>query len=480
MLSFLIVSGSIVQVVSNTFAAQPIVFPVLGPSSYSNDFTAPRSNGQHNAIDIIAGKHQKIVSATSGSITYVGYPQPSWGYSVFIRGDDGYTYRYIHMNNDTPGTDDGKGGPMNAYGPDMKPGNRVVKGQLLGWVGDSGNAENTVSHLHFEMFNPSGQAVNPYDSLLQAQRVASNYQYPALPSEILPYSYASMRLVNLAMGNVDADQADEIVSGGAAAKSAPQIRVYNSDKTYVSGFNVYPSDFTYGFDVGTADIDNDGVDEIITGAGRGYQSEVKVLRADGTLVNSFLPFGAVNRGISVAGGDVDGDGTDEIVVSKHPGSAPMVAVFKVTAGLIQQLSMFMPYGTTNKSGADITIGDVVGDTKEEIITGPLYQMGPDVRIFDLSGTQLGQFYAYERTYSRGLRVSAGNVRTGTAKAEILTVPAYEYPRARMFSGTGTLLQESKFMEEWWRSQYDVAAGNGSSVSTTGVNRRTTIRFPNFN
>src|SRR5690349_12308451 len=93
-------------------AARSIIFPVIGSSSYSNDFYAPRGDIRHNAIDILAGKGQKLVAAVDGTIVDVQYPQPNWGYSVTIRDTDGYRYTYIHMNDDNPGTNDGKGGGM--------------------------------------------------------------------------------------------------------------------------------------------------------------------------------------------------------------------------------------------------------------------------------------------------------------------------------------------------------------------------------
>jgi peptidoglycan hydrolase-like protein with peptidoglycan-binding domain len=67
------------------------------------------------------------------------------------------------LNNDTPGTDDGA-----AWGiaDGIVPGVHVEAGQHIGWVGDSGNAENTGSHLHFELFDPAGVVVNSYNALL--------------------------------------------------------------------------------------------------------------------------------------------------------------------------------------------------------------------------------------------------------------------------------------------------------------------------
>lgn len=147
-----------------------IQFPVDGPNNFRNDFGEPRGGGTrtHEGIDIIAAKMTPVVSTVDGYVSYVVSPQASWGYEVVVSDVDGYSYRYLHLNNDTPGTDDGKGGEANAYAPGIRRGVKVVKGQHIGWVGDSGNAEETVSHLHFEIRDRNRVAINPYLSLMNA------------------------------------------------------------------------------------------------------------------------------------------------------------------------------------------------------------------------------------------------------------------------------------------------------------------------
>jgi len=147
-----------------------IVFPVSGTYSFRNDFAEPRDGGtrEHLGIDIVANKMTPVVAVVDGTITFIAIPQASWGYALTIRDAEGYSYRYLHLNNDTPGTDDGQGGEANAYAAGLKRGTAVSRGQVVGWVGDSGNAEATVSHLHFEIRNPDRTTINPYESLLAA------------------------------------------------------------------------------------------------------------------------------------------------------------------------------------------------------------------------------------------------------------------------------------------------------------------------
>lgn len=147
-----------------------ILFPVDGEYSFRNDYAEPRGDGsrEHRGIDIIADKMTPVVAVVDGTITYIARPEASWGYSITIRDSEGYAYRYLHLNNDTPGTDDGRGGEANAYAKDFRRRDSVERGEIIGWVGDSGNAENTTAHLHFEIRAPDRNYINPYETLLAA------------------------------------------------------------------------------------------------------------------------------------------------------------------------------------------------------------------------------------------------------------------------------------------------------------------------
>ena len=138
-----------------------LVFPVVGPNQFGDHFWSPRGSGVHHAVDIMADKMTPVVAAASGTVTWVG----SRCCTLRIKHDDGWSSSYIHLNNDTPGTDDGQGWGI---APGIQRGTKVKAGQLIGWVGDSGNAEGTFSHLHFELIDPHSVNVDPYVSLKAA------------------------------------------------------------------------------------------------------------------------------------------------------------------------------------------------------------------------------------------------------------------------------------------------------------------------
>jgi len=148
----------------------PLVFPVDGPHHFSDTFWAGRSHGFHTGQDIMADKMTPVVAAAAGVVTLVNWTSdpgmnPSRCCSLVIRHDDGWESWYIHLDNDTTGTDDGKGWGIKRA---IKPGVRVSAGQHIAWVGDSGNAEGTDPHLHFELHDPTGTVVNPYSALVAA------------------------------------------------------------------------------------------------------------------------------------------------------------------------------------------------------------------------------------------------------------------------------------------------------------------------
>jgi putative cell wall-binding protein len=162
-----------------------IVFPVIGDVSYSDTFGAPRGGGRsHEGQDLLGTKMQQLVAADRGTVTFLTWPEASYGYYIELTADDGFVYSYVHLNNDTPGTDDDSAEREDVYGPGIDVGARVERGQLLGYMGDSGNAEHTAPHLHFEMQRPSGTVMNPYESLEAAQRLDSPAGLTVEPSPI--------------------------------------------------------------------------------------------------------------------------------------------------------------------------------------------------------------------------------------------------------------------------------------------------------
>lgn len=147
-----------------------IVFPLARSVKYSDTFGAGRSGGRsHEGQDLMAPKGTVAVAAAAGTVTMVRHSSDGLsGNMLRITDPEGWQYVYIHLNNDTPGTDDGANVFEQAFVDGVRQGQQVVPGEPIGYVGDSGNAESTGPHLHFEIRSPDGAAVNAYSSLVAA------------------------------------------------------------------------------------------------------------------------------------------------------------------------------------------------------------------------------------------------------------------------------------------------------------------------
>jgi murein DD-endopeptidase MepM/ murein hydrolase activator NlpD len=116
--------------------------PVAGPVSFVDSWGAPRDGHTHQGVDMMAGYGTPIVAIVSGTITYAAY-DGSGGNMIFLAGDDGNAYWYMHNQ------------------ANLVSGGHVSVGEQIAAVGDTGNAEGT-PHLHFEYHPGGGAAVDPY------------------------------------------------------------------------------------------------------------------------------------------------------------------------------------------------------------------------------------------------------------------------------------------------------------------------------
>ena len=134
---------------------------------FSDTWGAQRSGGRgHRGTDIMSPKGTWVVAVDDGIVERLDWNDLS-GWNIMIRHADGWTSHYLHLNNDTSGTDDGKGGEETAFVEGLEVGSFVKAGEIIGFVGDSGNAEHTGSHTHFEL-HVEGKKVDPYPFLEEA------------------------------------------------------------------------------------------------------------------------------------------------------------------------------------------------------------------------------------------------------------------------------------------------------------------------
>ena len=142
---------------------ETIVFPVKNiMSHFYDDWGEIRGNGErvHEGIDIRARKGSPIVAIADGRVNTVSFTQSS-GYYIAIDHQNGWLSLYVHLNDDI-NENDNLGGRQTAFADGIYLGAEVIAGQTIGYVGDSGNAEGTVPHVHFEV-RYMGKSYDIYD-----------------------------------------------------------------------------------------------------------------------------------------------------------------------------------------------------------------------------------------------------------------------------------------------------------------------------
>jgi hypothetical protein len=156
-----------------------LLFPVVGPVTYINDFGQARAGGPHQGNDLMGTKRAPVIAVEEGTVEF-WTTSVSAGCMLYLHGVSGTMYEYIHLNNDLTAGNDNKGKCVDgvSYAPGLVDGQHVDAGQLIAYLGDSGDANGIHPHLHFEVHPNGGKAVAPFPYLTKAVQLLA----PAPPS----------------------------------------------------------------------------------------------------------------------------------------------------------------------------------------------------------------------------------------------------------------------------------------------------------
>ncbi|HEV2825312.1 MAG TPA: M23 family metallopeptidase, partial [Actinomycetota bacterium] len=117
------------------------------PYSYVDSWGAPRSGGRsHQGTDVMAPHGARVFAFVNGVVSRES-TSANGGIQLYLQGDNGVEYFYAHLS-----------------GYAVPTGARVRAGQLIAYNGQTGNAQYTAPHVHFEV-HVGGGAVNPYPPL---------------------------------------------------------------------------------------------------------------------------------------------------------------------------------------------------------------------------------------------------------------------------------------------------------------------------
>ena len=202
------------------------------------------------------------------------------------------------------------------------------------------------------------------ETLINDKEMISVYKNSQKIREFKSYDFNGN--IFLSVSDFNKDGIKEIISG-AGFNNLPQIRIFNQQGEVLNEFMAYDENFRGGVNTAVGDVNNDGIDEIVTGTGFGGGPHIKVFNQQGEVLNEFMAYDENFRGgVSVAVGDVNNDGIREIIVGPGPTGGPHVKVFNEKGEIIDE---FMAYDEYNRDGIMIMSDDLNKDGFNEILVG---------------------------------------------------------------------------------------------------------------
>lgn len=222
-------------------------------------------------------------------------------------------------------------------------------------------------------------AVNVFDAKLNLIKTLFPFDAPNQPF---------VGGIRVALADVNADGIPDIITAPGPGVGAT-VRIFNGSNFApiggtLSSFSVLGG-FTGGVNVAAADINGDGHADIVVSADKGGPIEVQVISGiNGLPLYDFSPFAASNQGVMglrVATGDVDGDGRADIIIGTTTGSTIKIVRGR-SGGQVQDIFGFTALDPAFNGGVYVAAGDLSSDGKADVVVGPGAGGGSTIVVFD--------------------------------------------------------------------------------------------------
>lgn len=216
----------------------------------------------------------------------------------------------------------------------------------------------------------------------------------------------------------------------------PHVRIFKQTQLEQQFF-AHDEKFRGGVSLAGGDINGDGQKEILAALGTGYYPWIKIFQENGALKDKIIAFDEKFRGgVEIALGNLDSNNSGlEIIAVPSNAGGPQIRIFNGQGQLITQ---FFAFDKKERSGLNVTAGDINGDGLDEIIVARKSGLA-DVKIFDLNGQLINTFKIDKKNRLSNFNLATGNINADD-RAEII-YSSLSNSLVKIFDNNGNLLQE---------------------------------------
>lgn len=274
--------------------------------------------------------------------------------------------------------------------------------------------------------------------------------------------------VTVATADMNGDGVPDVI---AAAGNGSRISIFDgASGTKLRSFTAFAPAYTGGVSLATGDFNRDGVPDIVVGALAGGGPHVVVLDGlTGQAVRGFYAFDpGFTGGVNVAVGDLNGDGVPDIAVGAGPGGDPHVRVFDGATG--KELMSFLAFSPGFTGGVSVALGDLNGDGYADLVVGAGNGGTSHVKVYDgRTHGLIRSFLAFAPSFTGGVSVAVGDA-TGDGRADLVIGAGHGGgPHVVAFDGvSGELVRSFYAYTPGFAGGVRVAAAGGRVVLGAGT------------